>query len=60
MEKSCEDIREMLVDYADGRLLPSEANKVAEHLRKCEHCQKMLEALQKSLELAILQRLNAE
>lgn len=52
MERSCEDIREMLVDYADGRLLPSEANRVAEHLSKCEHCQKMLVALQNSLELA--------
>jgi len=52
MERSCEDIREMLVDYADVRLLPSEANRVAEHLTKCEHCQKMLEALQSSLELA--------
>ena len=52
MKKSCEDIREMLVDYADGRLLPSAANRVAEHLAKCEHCQRILEALQRSLELA--------
>ncbi len=52
MEMSCEDIRDMLVDYADGQLLPSEANRVAEHLAKCEHCQRILEALQSSLELA--------
>jgi len=60
MKKSCEDIKEMLVDYADGQsrqgwpspLSPVESNKVAEHLAKCQHCQKMLEALQKSLELA--------
>jgi len=52
MERSCEDIREKLVDYADGRLLPSAANRVAEHLAKCEHCQRILEALQRSLELA--------
>ncbi len=52
MERSCEEIREMLVDYTDGQLSPDEANEVAEHLRKCENCQKMLEALQKSLELA--------
>jgi predicted anti-sigma-YlaC factor YlaD len=32
--------------------LPSEANRVAEHLTKCEHCQRILEALQSSLELA--------
>ncbi len=52
MERSCEDIREMLVDYADGRLLPSESNKVAEHLAKCEHCQRILDGLQRSLKLA--------
>jgi len=52
MEKSCEEIREMLVDYADGQKSPDESNEVAEHLRKCEHCQKMLEALRRSLELA--------
>ena len=52
MEKSCEEIREMLVDYADGQLLPSDSKKVAEHLTKCEHCRKMLDALQRSLELA--------
>ena len=52
MERSCEKIAEMLVDYADGQLSPSESNKVAEHLAKCEHCQRILEALQSSLELA--------
>jgi len=51
MDRSCEDIKEMLVDYADGQLSPSESNKIAEHLAKCENCQKMLEALQRSLEL---------
>ena len=52
MEKSCEEIREMLVDYADRLLLPSDSKKVAEHLAECEHCQRTLEALQSSLELA--------
>lgn len=52
MRKSCEEIREMLVDYTEGQLSPSESNKVAEHLAKCENCQRMLEALQSSLELA--------
>ena len=42
----------MLVDYADGQLSPSDSNKVAEHLATCEHCRKMLNGLQKSLELA--------
>jgi len=52
MEKSCEEIREMLVDYADGQLLPSDSKKVADHLAECAHCRKMLDALQRSLELA--------
>jgi len=60
MERSCEEIREILVDYADERsrqgwpspLSPSESNKVDEHLDKCDHCREMLGALQRSLELA--------
>jgi predicted anti-sigma-YlaC factor YlaD len=60
MGKSCEEIEEMLVDYADRQsrqgwpspLSPGESNEVAEHVRKCEHCRDMLQALQRSLELA--------
>jgi len=52
MEKKCEDIREMLVDYADGRLSPEQSSEVTEHLETCENCRKLVEALRKSLELA--------
>jgi len=52
MEKSCEKIEEMLVDYADGQLSPGKSNQVAEHLEKCEQCRKILKALNKSLALA--------
>ena len=52
MQKSCEKICEMLVDYADGRLSPGESGEVAEHLAQCEQCQRTLRALQRSLELA--------
>lgn len=52
MEKSCKDISEMLVDYADGRLSPGESSEVAAHLAKCEDCRRTLEALKRSLELA--------
>jgi anti-sigma factor RsiW len=52
MKKSCEQIAEMLVDYADGQLSASESRQVAEHLAKCEHCQSTLKALQRSIELA--------
>ena len=52
MEKTCEEIREILVDYTDGQLSQSDSKKVGEHLRKCKNCRRMLEALQRSLELA--------
>lgn len=52
MEKFCENIKQMLVDYADGQLSPSDSSMVAEHLAICEHCRKKLYGLQISLELA--------
>lgn len=52
MESSCKKIEQMLVDYADGELSPSESSKVAEHLAECQDCRRMLEALQRSLRLA--------
>ena len=52
MEKSCEKIEEILVDYTDGQLPPDKSNQVAEHLESCEHCRQILEALQKSLALS--------
>jgi len=52
MEKSCEDIEQMLVDYADGQLSPSDSSMAAEHLAQCERCRMLLNGLQKSLELA--------
>jgi anti-sigma factor RsiW len=52
MQKSCEDISEMLVDYADGQLSAGESSEVAAHLTRCEDCRRTLRALQRSLELA--------
>ncbi len=52
MQKSCEDIADMLVDYADGRLSPGESSKVAAHLAKCQDCHRTLKALKRSLKLA--------
>ena len=52
MNKSCREIEQTLVDYADGQLSPSDSGMVAEHLARCEHCRKVLDALQKSLEFA--------
>lgn len=52
MEKSCKDIEQMLVDYADGQLSLSDSSKVAEHLAICGNCRRLHGGLQKSLELA--------
>ena len=52
MQKLCEQIEKLLIDYSDGELSPSESSDVAEHLAKCECCRRAVEALQRSLELA--------
>ena len=52
MEKSCEMIEEMLIDYTDGQLSQDDSKKVDEHLEKCRHCRRILGALNKSLDLA--------
>lgn len=52
MDKSCEQITEKLVDYADGQLSPAESNEVAGHLAACADCRRLLDGLRRSLELA--------
>jgi anti-sigma factor RsiW len=52
MEKSCEEVKKLLVDYADGQLPTGESSEVAEHLAKCQHCGTTLKALKRSLDLA--------
>ena len=52
MKKKCEEIQDILVEYADGGLSPGQSREVEAHLETCENCRKMLEALRKSLELA--------
>ena len=51
MKKSCEEINQVLVDYADGKLSLDESNDVSAHLAECENCRKLLDALRKSLSL---------
>lgn len=52
MEKSCEEIFELLVDFTDGRLSPDQSVEVTKHLAKCPQCRENLKALDKSLKLA--------
>ena len=51
---SCEDVAEMLVDYADGELPEAESAEIAGHVACCDRCRERLEAVQRSLELARL------
>jgi len=50
-EKPCREIEQLLVDYADGQLSPSQLSEVVEHLANCQRCSDKLKALQRSLEL---------
>jgi predicted anti-sigma-YlaC factor YlaD len=51
-ERMCQTVsRERLVAYADGDLSPSEAEPIAEHIATCPHCQAVIEALARSLQV---------
>lgn len=51
-EYTCQNISyETLVAYADGELAPFEAEQITKHIARCERCQTMLNALQKSLKV---------
>lgn len=49
---TCEDIRDKLVDYADGELSDQEAQIVRVHLAECPTCRDLLRGLERSLDLA--------
>lgn len=50
--RSCDEIRDMLVDYADGELSVRDSQAVAEHLAECPQCQQTIKGLERSLQLA--------
>ena len=52
MKESCDNLGELLVDYADGCLSAEQSARVADHLGECDHCRTLLDGLHKSLELA--------
>jgi anti-sigma factor RsiW len=51
MKKTCEEIADVLIDYADGELSGSMSEEVAEHSKSCAACQLKVKALNRSLEL---------
>ncbi len=50
--RTCEQIEEVLVDYADNELGGQERQRVEAHLETCPDCRQLLEALQRSAVLA--------
>lgn len=48
----CEDISEMLVEYADGELSADQERIVEEHLQSCQRCAYEVKMLRRSLECA--------
>ena len=51
-DRSCRQVRDLLVDYDDGVLTPRQAGQVEQHLVACSACSAELKALRRSLELA--------
>jgi len=52
MTTPCEKFADRIVDYVDGELESSEAQVVAQHLKECDRCRHIAEALERSLGLA--------
>lgn len=50
--RPCEEIRDKLVDYADGELSERDSQAVAEHLNGCPGCRDLVRGLERSLGLA--------
>jgi len=50
--RSCEEIRETLVDYTDGDLAERDSRVIAEHLAACPTCRKLADDLERSLHVA--------
>lgn len=51
-QKTCQEIEEHLVDFADGLLNDKTERPVSEHLESCDLCRQRVEALNRSLNLA--------
>lgn len=51
-KKPCQEIRDMLVDYADGELSEQDSQAVAKHLAECPACREVVRGLERSLHLA--------
>jgi len=50
--ETCQDMQELLVDFADDALPSAEAAQVRQHVKQCPHCRATVDALRQSLEVA--------
>ncbi len=48
----CKSSERLLLEYIEGTLSPQQAGRLRIHLGKCTHCQKELEAFEKTIRLA--------
>jgi ferric-dicitrate binding protein FerR (iron transport regulator) len=50
--RSCEQVQDLLVDYADGELSEQDSQAATEHLAECPTCREIVRGLERSLHLA--------
>lgn len=51
-ERSCKEIGDLLVDYADDELSEQDSQAVTKHLTECPACREIVKGLERSLHLA--------
>ena len=49
---SCEDVTELLGDYADNELIPSLVRRLDDHIDTCTYCTEVKAGYMKTIELA--------
>jgi anti-sigma factor RsiW len=51
-ERTCQEVQDVLVAYADGDLPETDARRIGEHVAQCTACRAELQCLHRSVELA--------
>jgi anti-sigma factor RsiW len=48
---SCQELTELVTDYLEGALVPTERARFEEHLAECGNCELYLEQIRRTIEL---------